>query len=370
MMQQTNNAYTVRSETWERLKKLTVEERAAWRLADVPDRPSPDERNLPTEFSFGWYGVSLSDELAIGEVKAVRFFGLNMALWRGQDGQARLINAYCAHYGANLAVGGVVSGNLLECPFHSWRWDGDGSAKEIPYARNIPPQARRKDCIPSYAVQEANGIVWMWYHPDRVAPMWDLLMVPEYGDPAWTGYNSDLRWYVYTALDHFADNAVDIAHFRYIHRTVDLPKYDFKFDGIDRWVIARAQMGTPKGMVEGSIEIISRGPGQSVSRFRGIADTILCAITTPIDRDKMLMIHCFMQPKAVAEGPLAGASRALLRELGRQADEDKVVLDRHVRVDPPLICDGDGPFGRNRIYSDQFLASKQKSPPPTTIAAE
>lgn len=364
------NAYTARSANWEKMKALSPEERAAWRLADVPDRPSADERDLPEEYAFGWYGVSLSDELAVGEVKSVRFFGREMALWRGEDGQPNLIDAYCAHYGANMAIGGVVSGNLLECPFHAWRWGGDGAAKEIPYARNIPPQARRKDCIPSYPVQEANGIVWMWYHPDRVAPLWDLMIVPEYGSPDWTPYNSELRWHIFSALDHFDDNAVDMAHFRYVHRSATMPDYEFKYDGYERWVIARMKMGTPKGMVDGSIEILSRGPGQSVTRFRGIAETILCGINTPVDRDKVLMIQCFMQPRALAEGPMAGASRALLRELARQTDEDKLVLDHHKSVMPPLVCDGDGPFGRNRIYKELFLASKQKTLPPETVAAE
>lgn len=365
------NAYTARSENWERLKRLTEEERAAWRVADVPDRPSADERGLPTEYMFGWYGVSLSDELAVGEVKSVRFFGKEMALWRGEDGQPRLIDAYCAHYGANMAVGGVVNGNLLECPFHAWRWDGDGSAKEVPYARVIPPQARRKNCIPSYPVQENSGIIWMWYHPDRVDPMWELLSVEEYGNPDWTPYEI-YRWNVYTAIEHFADNAVDIAHFRYTHRTADMPKSEVKFDGFDRWSTSYAPMGTPKGMIEGTIAIHSRGPGQSVTRFNweGVAELILTAINTPIDRDNMLLIQCLMQPKAQAEGPAARVGQALMREIARQADEDKLILDRHKHVDPPLVCDGDGPFGRNRVYHNLFLASKQKSPPPTTIAAE
>jgi nitrite reductase/ring-hydroxylating ferredoxin subunit len=351
------SAYTARSASWEAMKQLTEDERAAWRVADFPERANPDERGLPDEYPFGWFGVSLSDELAPGEVKSVRFFGQEMALWRGEDGEPRLIDAFCAHYGANMAVGGTVAGNLLECPFHAWRWDGTGATVEIPYSAVIPPQARRKDCVRSYPVREANGCVWMWYHPDRVEPMWDLMVLPEWGDPDWTGFTT-YRWIIYTSLDHFADNAVDMAHFRYTHRTADMPNYEFRFDGIERWVIARTKMGTPQGMVDGSIEIISRGPGQSVTRFAGLADTILVAMVTPIDRDRMMLVQCLMQPRAQAEGPRAGVARALLREVSRQTDEDKLILDRHVRVDPPLICAGDGPLGRNRVYQDQFLASR------------
>jgi 3-ketosteroid 9alpha-monooxygenase subunit A len=366
-----DNAYTARSENWQRLKSLSAEERATWRVADVTDRPSADERGLPHEYMFGWYGVCLSNELATGQVKSVRYFGREMALWRGEDGEARLIDAYCAHYGANMAVGGVVNGNLLECPFHSWRWDGDGIAKDIPYARVIPPQARRKNCVPSYPVEESSGIIWMWYHPDRIDPLWELLTVKEYGDPAWTDYEL-YSWNIYTSLDHFADNAVDTAHFRYTHRTADMPSSKVTFDGWDRWSISHAPLGTPKGMINGTISIQSRGPGQSVTRFtwEGVAELILVAIVTPVDRDHVYMLQGIMQPKAQTEGPSARVGQALVREVTRQADEDKLILDRHKHVDPPLICDGDGPFGRNRVYHNLFLASKQRPTSPTSVAAE
>ena len=60
--------------------------------------------------------------------------GLHLAVFRAEDGQAHIIDAYCPHMGANLAVGGVVKGNCLECPFHGWKFRGDdGKCVEIPY---------------------------------------------------------------------------------------------------------------------------------------------------------------------------------------------------------------------------------------------
>ena len=59
--------------------------------------------------------------------------GKNLAVFRGEDGKANVIDAYCPHNGANLAVGGVVKDNCLECPFHGWRFQGDGKCVHIPY---------------------------------------------------------------------------------------------------------------------------------------------------------------------------------------------------------------------------------------------
>lgn len=56
-------------------------------------------------------------------------------MFRGEDGIAHVMDAYCPHLGANLAVGGRVVGNCLECPFHGWQFRGDdGKCVKIPYA--------------------------------------------------------------------------------------------------------------------------------------------------------------------------------------------------------------------------------------------
>lgn len=61
--------------------------------------------------------------------------GEQVAVFRGQDGKAYVVDAYCPHLGANLAVGGRVVGSCIECPFHGWQFRGnDGKCVRIPYA--------------------------------------------------------------------------------------------------------------------------------------------------------------------------------------------------------------------------------------------
>ena len=252
--------------------------------------------------------------------------------------------------------------------------DGEGAVKEIPYARNIPPQAKKKDCVPSWITQEANGYVYMWYHPERVAPLWDLMVIPEYGRPDWTGY-AKYRWNIYTAVENVSDNAVDTAHFRYVHRTENVPDYEFNFDGIHRSSIARAKLGTPQGTVDGAIE--SRAIGsQGYTKFTGISETMLIGSSVPVERDQIQYLYGFIQPKAEAEGPMAGVAKAIIKDICYQFDEDKQILDNHKRMDPPLICDGDGPFGRSRQFNSQFFVSRGNpyrgpdATDPQSIAAE
>lgn len=347
------------------LGDLKGDELLAWRMADLPNRPSADERNLQTEFPMGWYAVCYSDELAVGQVKPVRYFAQDLAVWRGEDGVARVIDAFCAHYGANMGVGGKVHGNMLECPFHAWRWQGDGSCGEIPYSKIIPPRAKRPDCVPSWPTAEMNGFVMVWYHSQRAAPLWDPVRFDEVGQEGWTPFRK-YEWHTFTALENMADNAVDVSHFKYVHGAKNVPEYDFQFDGIKRAITSYLKLHTPRGEVNGKIESVNYGPGQGFVRFTGLTETILVTGTAPIERDVTHSRFAFSQPQAAVDGPSAGLTRALVKDITRQFDQDKVILDRHIRMEPPMVCAGDGPFGRNRVYYSQFYAERNQ---PTPVAA-
>lgn len=342
-------------------EQLRVTDRDTWRVTVPDDNPDADARGLQEEFPMGWFAVCYSHELAAGEVKPVRYFAQDLAVWRGEDGQARVIAAYCAHYGANMAVGGVVHGNLLECPFHAWRWDETGACKEIPYSRAIPPKAKRANCVPSWPVREINGMVLVWYHPDRIDPLWEPIGFDQIGRDDWTDLQT-FEWHTANAMENLSDNAVDISHFKYVHGALTVPDYKFEFKGIMRRITAELKLETSKGKATGVIESVTYGPGQGWVRYSGLTETLLVTGSAPIERDLMHSRFAFTQPKSEAEGPKGGLARALIREITSQFDQDKLIFDRHHKVEPPLACEGDGPFGRNTAWFSQFYSKSGKQP--------
>ena len=47
-----------------------------------------------------------------------------------------MVDAHCAHLGAILTAGGRVIGDCIECPFHEWRFEGEGgTCTRIPYLK-------------------------------------------------------------------------------------------------------------------------------------------------------------------------------------------------------------------------------------------
>ena len=59
--------------------------------------------------------------------------GLNLAVFRDEKGESHVLDAYCPHLGANIAEGGRVIGDCLQCPNDGWRFRGsDGKVTKIP----------------------------------------------------------------------------------------------------------------------------------------------------------------------------------------------------------------------------------------------
>ena len=137
---------------------------------------------FPMPMPYGWFHVAYSDELAIGQSKPIHYFGQELVLFRTEEGVAVVLDAYCPHMGAHLGYGinaeagqgGRIEGNTIVCPFHSWKLDSNGQVAEIPYAKNIPPKVKDKPCIKSWAVEEKNKAIFVWYHPDDSAPLFPI----------------------------------------------------------------------------------------------------------------------------------------------------------------------------------------------------
>jgi phenylpropionate dioxygenase-like ring-hydroxylating dioxygenase large terminal subunit len=105
----------------------------------------------------GWYWAMRSAELKTGRAHALSFLGREMVAYRGEDGRARALDAYCPHMGAHLAEGSVEGGDI-RCLFHRWKYNAEGRCVEIPCQRDssFVPQ------IQSWPVEERYGLIWIW----------------------------------------------------------------------------------------------------------------------------------------------------------------------------------------------------------------
>jgi nitrite reductase/ring-hydroxylating ferredoxin subunit len=298
----------------------------------------------------GWFVVAYSDELRTGAVLPLSYFGTELVAFRGEDGVARVLDAYCPHIGAHLGHGGVVEGASIRCPFHHWCFDGDGVCTKIPYAKKIPPAAR----IDAWPVCEKNGFVFAWHHPTHADPLWELPALAEVSDPAWTPFDRR-RWKIRTNVHEMVENAFDSAHFRYLHALHNLPAPEVELQSSFFRLTSKTVMDTPFGTgIEGMLDIHSWGFGFGTARFTGLIETLLVTTITPIDDQYVDARFSFTVKKLPDEGATALVGKGFVDELCRQVEQDIPIWENKTFFERPLLCDGDGPIGSFRKWARQY----------------
>lgn len=316
--------------------------------------------NLP--IPFGWFGVALSNDLKSGEVKPLYYFGRDLALFRTDSGEARVIDAICPHLGAHIGHGGSVQGESVACPFHGWKFNGDGYCTEVPYAKKMPPRVDGVQCITPYPTVERNGVIWAWYHPQGLAPSFEVDEVPEFSSGEWSE-PSIWEWTINCPIQEASENSVDKAHFAYVHLAENVPEGDVTIVGHRRTteLVSRVPTIDSTGqrsrteMVNTHLLTVGIGPGQTWQRFTGIFDTVMMGVVTPIDADSLHLRFVFTQPKQ--QSPLeAVAAQGFMKEICHQVEQD-IPIWNHKHYQPnPVLCDGDGPIAQFRKWFSQFYA--------------
>ena len=212
-----------------------------YRYTFIPKNPGNIYRGkFPPAFPNGWFVACSSNDLKNGQVKAIVLSGNDLVLFRGEDGKAFILEAFCPHSGAHLGVGGLVKHkSCIQCPFHGWLFDGNtgnlvAGSNLIPrkvdyfeYTSEINKCGAKADeilkhtgsghvSLRKYITKELNGFLYVWIHSDPSAqPTYQPL---DYGD-----FVKDLQHrgsslnIVHTHSQDIVENGGDIRHFLYVH---------------------------------------------------------------------------------------------------------------------------------------------------------
>ena len=312
-----------------------------------------NKKRYPMPIPFGWYVVDYSDDLKPGDVKPVRYFAQDQVLFRTKSGEVTMLDAYCPHLGAHLGHGGLVKDECIECPFHAWQWGADGKIDNIPYAKKIPPKAKETQIF-KYPTVEKNNLIYAWYHPNGNNPHYEVESYPEISDPEWADKFEKFEYTINCHIQDMAENAVDAAHFMYVHGVVSYPEFEVTYDEQKRYFIQEANMETPKGTVKGKISGFSNGPGDNVTKFEGICDTLLLGSTTPIENEKVITRFSFLQKKINGKVPKGGVGAAIIADINKQVNEDIPVWENKKYAYKPVLCDKDGPIAKFRRHFATF----------------
>jgi phenylpropionate dioxygenase-like ring-hydroxylating dioxygenase large terminal subunit len=161
-----------------------------------------------------WYPMVTSEELTDQAVK-VRALGQDFVLFRNAAGNANCLSNTCTHRGGSLS-GGKIKGDCIECPYHGWQFDGEGSCHRIPSLgpdASIPGRTR----VDAYPVEEKCGLIFAFLgdlDQDERPP---VLPVPEWDQEGW---RATLQHYAIQGnYERSVENGLDPAHNEFVHDT-------------------------------------------------------------------------------------------------------------------------------------------------------
>ena len=313
----------------------------------------------------GWYAVAWSHELRVGEVKRIRYFDEELALFRTRTGAARVISAYCPHLGAHLAEGGRVVGESLRCPFHAWQYDGEsGECVKIPYCARIPKKAR----VRAWEVVERNGMIFVWHHAEQKPADWQVPDIPQLSDPEW----SEPRTFeieVPVHMQDMAENNLDPVHFHVVHTAMQVPDTEISFAEGGRFMhaVSYSEQETPAGKFNMELLRDTWCLGMSSVESRGVPGVglYMFSSTSPIDRHNTISRWTMTATKNIADTAGEDWFDAIIGGL----DDDMRIWKNKIHRAEPVFCEADKLLGEFRRWARQFYSPVAQPGPESTPQA-
>ena len=305
--------------------------------------------NTTPEFPMGWFSVSRSQELLVGEVQQVQAFDRELVLYRTRSGEAVLQDAFCPHLGAHLGVEGRVVGESIRCPFHGWRFGKEGMCEEIPYCEDIPERAR----IRTWHTQEKNGEIYVWFHPENTGPQWELPDLPELGDCNWTSPRY-AEFMVPAHVQDIAENSCDPVHFQYVHRQPDVPPSEVTIE--DNGRILHLHSDASNAPIPSQLHATVFNPGFALVRstYGPGAEMVMYNSAQPINRHETKMRWTLTVRREIED--LAGDD--VMQGIIDGLSDDYPIWANKVHKRRPIFCKGDETLVLFRKWVRQFYLTE------------
>ncbi|AYF73552.1 3-ketosteroid-9-alpha-hydroxylase subunit A [Nocardia yunnanensis] len=334
-----------------------------------------DVGTAPTRYARGWHCLGLAKDFRDGKPHQVSAFGTKLVVFADSSSELHVLDSYCRHLGGDLSMG-EIKGDSIACPFHDWRWGGNGKCTGIPYARRVPPLARTR----SWATLERNGQLFVW-HDHEGNPPTDEVTIPYIEGPytdadgngteglsdGWTEWTWESMVIEGSNCREIIDNVVDMAHFFYIHFAY--PTY-FKnvFEGHVATQYLDSTARPDKGMAtqyggNSTLKSVASyfGPSYMVNpltnNYSGFElETVLINCHYPISQDAFVLQYgmSVRKPTGVDDATADRIAKKMTKGIGEGFLQDVEIWKHKSKIENPLLTEEDGPVYQLRRWYEQF----------------
>ncbi|MBY0521965.1 MAG: Rieske 2Fe-2S domain-containing protein [Gemmataceae bacterium] len=302
--------------------------------------PAPAVERLPV-FPASWYLFGATRSLSHGPVSR-DLLGKRLVAYVTASGKPVVLDARCAHLGADLGEGCVV-GDDIQCAFHHWKYGPDGRCTLVPAKPQAAPSVRQR----AYPAVERHGQVFFFNGAQPLFPL------PFFADAEPADYVAskplhlvaDCPWHLVNA------NSFDAQHFQAGHdrRPVGEPVVDCPHPFARRIRVTFEVTGDSvfdrllRRFVGGRVDVTMTNWGGSIVVVTGDfprTRSTLMTFIEPLDAE-----HCVQNVLVFARRsrlPFVNASRLWLRRLftrGFMAPEFATLAG--IRYNPGGLLDSD-----------------------------
>ena len=345
-------------------------------MADITEAPY---RTHPT----GWFQIAYSWELAVGEVKPIRFFSTDLVMYRTESGQVHVVEAFCPHLGAHIGYGGKVCGENIQCPWHGWQYGTDGVNVHIANTDLV----RRDAELVTWHVRETDYIIHVWHDALGRPPYWEWPGVPEFRDPddfiqpnEHPAGATDYGEHSVTPFIHI-ENAADAMHFPFVHgasKPVDVAEWT---EMSEAYLVVRFEIMfgegkkstrmTPDGPVLGEIENDVHGLGLGTARLK-LGNLVLSQLVsvTPVEKDTSRLWSTIAATRELTPSGDISERIDLLMSVQVEQLRNDFTIWKHLRYteEPKYAGAEERLYPRLRRWRDRFYPVDVPDADPTLVS--
>eukprot|EP00756_Hemistasia_phaeocysticola_P031208 Hpha_TRINITY_DN16338_c2_g2::TRINITY_DN16338_c2_g2_i1::g.57710::m.57710/K14938/NVD, DAF36; cholesterol 7-desaturase len=339
-------------------------------------------KQFPPPYPNGWYRLCNSVDVDDGNIKSISALGRHFVAFRGEDGKAGVLHAFCPHIGAHLGAG-CVRGNGLQCPFHHWTFDRTGKCIRMPSSRAPEPKGDaliQRSRAKAYECREHLGMIFVWFHAEDAPPQWEMKYHKDCADTTKMYMGAMCQLTMDQHVCEMSENSADYFHFQTLHRPMPLPGVGrllagrhaahalypqdrdddekhcalFEEEMQDLYLLDTYKIGFMSGRTGGA-KVLFEGPGivhfeiQAIPSFLGRLRMIKTIL--PVEPFKLNV-----ETRWFAEWAPPHFVSLLASVAVGGLEQDREVWETKIYRKEPRLSDGDGPYRAYREWWWDFYS--------------
>lgn len=163
-----------------------------------------------------WYVALPAEKLAKGAMQPVTLLGEQILLLRDNENRVSALRDFCPHRGIPLRYGSF-DGCEVECCYHGWRFDMEGTCTAIPSL--IEDKEISKIKAARFPCHEQDGLIWVYIPSDLKTSAVPQVPPPQMPAPIAGGFVHVESVEMPCYIDHAVIGLMDPAHGPFVHRS-------------------------------------------------------------------------------------------------------------------------------------------------------